>query len=739
MNNFQKKFIAIVNNIQGNGTFCIHNEMNFTHPGLEINGIGEIGLPLEIETAKKIINVSKKAPFGMGSKTILDESVRNTWELDPHFFKLNNPDWEKSIGKILARVREGLGLENSNIKASLYKLLLYEKNSFFKKHKDSEKENGMFGTLTICLPSKFEGGELSVYFDGKESTIDFSKASMYKIPFAAFYADCDHEIKPIKSGYKLSLVYNLIIDKSNDTIKLEKNSAYVSQISKLLQSNIDEFNTHPKIYILDHQYTPANFDESTLKLRDKQITQTLFESAKNAGYYAKLCLLTHYKMGELETNDDYYGNYNKKINDTSDGSMGEIYEEYTSLENWATDNTPSLGRLSEENIDILNPIIYDEQNPIEEEEEGYTGNAGMTMEYWYHYGAVVLYPLGKIHEILKDKPEHVILEWLNYISENKKFENLEFINSLITLLVNNQSSSYREKLNYSSLATILVQIKSDSLFTHANPILINKFEQINTDNWIELLAHLPIQNKNEIILKAIERKNVHVVDKYLAILLISLHNEHKIVVQFLVHHFKILIETYSTIFDITAKTETNQIKSKIIEQSIMILSALKADELEAAFFNVITPNVNRNFMHNIAAPALLNLKENMFNVSKKLTEICLNEIEKSISNKPFPPKDWRRALPQENNTGEIWNILMPFLESPTLEKIEYKKAQGYRDEMVNGIRNAHLDLDTETIKRGTPHTLLITKNAATYKKALKKWNEDCELKEQFLLTFLKIN
>ena len=732
MNNYQKTFVETVNNIQGNGTFCIHNEMNFTHPGLEINGIGEIGLPLEVETAKKIITVSQKAPFGMGSKTIVDETIRNTWELDPRFFKLNNTDWEKFIEKTLAKVREGLGLENSNIKASLYKLLLYEKNSFFKKHKDSEKEDGMFGTLTICLPSKFEGGELSVYFDEKESTIDFSKASMYKIPFAAFYADCDHEIKPIKNGYKLSLVYNLIIDKSKDTIKLEKNSAYVNQISELLKSNIDEFNTNPKIYLLDHQYTPANFGESTLKLRDKQIAQTLFESAKNAGYYAKLCLLTHYKMGALDSDEDYYGNYRSGKEETGDGSMGEIYEEYTLLENWANDNTPSLGQLSAENIDILNPIIYDEQNPIEEEEEGYTGNAGMTMEYWYHYGAIVLFPLNKINEILKEKPESVLLEWLNYISENKKFENLEFTNSLVTLLANNPSSPYREKLDYSSLTTILAQIKNDSLFTLANPILINKFEQISTKSWIELLVHLPIQNRNEIISKAIERKNGNVVEKHLAILILSLPDEHKISAEFLMPNLKMLIESYSTIFDITSKTETNQIKSKIIEQSIVILSALKTDELETIFFNLITPNVNRNFVHKIAAPALLNLKENKLYVSKKLIEICLKKLEKNISNKPHPPNDWQRAIPKESKKGEIWDILIPFLESPTLEKIEYKKAQGYRNEMENGIRNAHLDLDTQTIKRGTPHTLLITKNVATYKKTLKKWNEDCDLKDQLL-------
>ena len=742
MNNFQKLFTEVVNSIQGNGTFCIHNEMNFIPPGLEIEGLGEIGLPLENGTAKKIIAISKKAPFGKGSKTILDESIRNTWELDPHSFKLNNSDWGKFIEKLLIKVGEGLGLENSNISSSLYKLLLYEKDSFFKKHKDSEKEDGMFGTLTICLPSTFEGGELNVYFDGKQTTIDFSKTSKYKISFAAFYADCDHEIKPISSGFKLSLVYNLIIDKSFDNIKLAKNSYYVNQISELLKSNIDEFNSKPKVYLLDHQYTPANFGESTLKLRDKQIVQTLCEAAKNAGYYAKLCLLTHYKTGALESDDDYYRNYSINGSETSDGTMGEVYEEYSSLESWANDNTPSLGQLREENIEIFNPIIYDEQDPIEEEAEGYTGNAGMTIDYWYHFGAIVLYPLSKIDKILEDKPdEQVILEWLNYIFENEKFDNLYFIESLVSLLVNSNSSFCQEKLDYSSLATILAQIKNAPLFTIGNPVLINKFEQISTNAWINLFTHLPIQNRIEIISKAIERKNSNVVNKYLTILDLSLHTEHKLCVEILVPHFKTVLETYSTIFSKKDKSETNQIKSKIIEQSIVILSVLKSDELEDILFKVLNENVNRDFAHNIAAPALLNLKENKLDFSnlpdeqwqvqsqaRKLVEICLTELEKNISNKPQPPSDWQRAIPKENKKGKIWDILIPFLESPTLEKIEYKRAKAYRDEMENGIRNAPVDLDTQTIKKGTPYTLLIIKNEATYKKLFEKWSKDCELK-----------
>lgn len=52
---------------------------------------------------------------------------------------------------------------------SLYKmLLLYEEGGHFKKHRDTEKEANMFGTLVVALPSQHEGGDLVITHCGKE-------------------------------------------------------------------------------------------------------------------------------------------------------------------------------------------------------------------------------------------------------------------------------------------------------------------------------------------------------------------------------------------------------------------------------------------------------------------------------------------------------------------------------------------------------------------------------------------
>lgn len=45
---------------------------------------------------------------------------------------------------------------------------------------------------------------------GQKNTYDFAKDDVYALHYAAFFADCEHEIMPIQTGYRLALIYNLI-------------------------------------------------------------------------------------------------------------------------------------------------------------------------------------------------------------------------------------------------------------------------------------------------------------------------------------------------------------------------------------------------------------------------------------------------------------------------------------------------------------------------------------------------
>src|SRR5439155_9528156 len=73
-----------------------------------------------------------------------------------------------------------------------------------------EKSPGMFATLLVVLPSQFAGGELAVRHKGRDVRLDLRTDDPAQIRFAAFYADCVHEVLPVVDGCRLTLVYNLV-------------------------------------------------------------------------------------------------------------------------------------------------------------------------------------------------------------------------------------------------------------------------------------------------------------------------------------------------------------------------------------------------------------------------------------------------------------------------------------------------------------------------------------------------
>ena len=111
---------------------------NARNPGLFVQGIGKIGLPLSDRDAADLCRVGHEAPFGKGSETFVDPTVRKTWELNPNQFELRNPAWPLTLQEVVTKVAEELGVIDGafGIRAELHKLLLYEPGAFFDKHRE---------------------------------------------------------------------------------------------------------------------------------------------------------------------------------------------------------------------------------------------------------------------------------------------------------------------------------------------------------------------------------------------------------------------------------------------------------------------------------------------------------------------------------------------------------------------------------------------------------------------------
>ncbi|EGZ07409.1 hypothetical protein PHYSODRAFT_340506 [Phytophthora sojae] len=137
-------------------------------PGLLVEGVGAISLPLVEAQAQKLISICEKSPFGHNMDTKLDESVRKSWQLAPDQVEITNPQWQPGLEELSEMIATRLGYKG---------LLVYGEGGHFLKHQDSEKEDGMIATLVIQPPSTHEGGDFIVFRHGEvEHRHDFGKS-----------------------------------------------------------------------------------------------------------------------------------------------------------------------------------------------------------------------------------------------------------------------------------------------------------------------------------------------------------------------------------------------------------------------------------------------------------------------------------------------------------------------------------------------------------------------------------
>ena len=138
---FKEELLDALNSIQSSGKFASFEQLdNFIDPEVFVPGIGSIRLPLQEQAARSLIQICHQAPFGKGEQTVVDTSVRNTWELDADKFELRNPAWAKYLKQITRSALKDLGIDEDDmfgVRAELYKLLLYETGALFKSHKEN--------------------------------------------------------------------------------------------------------------------------------------------------------------------------------------------------------------------------------------------------------------------------------------------------------------------------------------------------------------------------------------------------------------------------------------------------------------------------------------------------------------------------------------------------------------------------------------------------------------------------
>jgi hypothetical protein len=376
-----------------------------------VDGVGRISFPISAAAARKLCAVARPARHGFREETRLDTRVRNTWEIAKARLTLDEAKWQQTLGTQLEKIRTELGLPaGRQLKAKLHNLLVYTPGQFFVAHQDSEKADGMIGTLVVTLPARFTGGEMMIEHHGKKHV---SRGSAARLGFTAFYADCRHEVRPIKTGHRVVLTYNLIAHGAASTGAVEEGTITTLQrcmreffdtsLSPRWSGDSERVVPDRLVYLLDHEYTRRALDWQHLKGADAARGAALQEVARRVDCEIWLAQADVHETWACE--DNYPGSYRRGYWDEDDDGDHEAPSEPANLE---------LIDLIDSDVELrhwvgtgghsaaISKVVGDgelcytkphaELEPFKSEYEGYTGNAGNTVDRWYHRAAVVLWP-----------------------------------------------------------------------------------------------------------------------------------------------------------------------------------------------------------------------------------------------------------------------------------------------------------------------------------------------------------
>ena len=387
------------------GEFCAHGRLFAPMPRLEVDGAGMLSFPVPEAQVRALVAAAERAPYGKGPDTLVDTSVRDCWQIGAERIRLAGGAWQETFARILGAAASGLGCPGDGLDAQLYKLLVYERGGFFSTHRDTEKADGMIATLSVSLPVAGGGGELLVRHHGREVAVDMNVEEPSELAFAAFYADCTHEIRPVVEGHRLSLVFNLCLRPGDESTPREAPD-YGEQIDLIAQRLVawrsEDDAAEKLVWLLDHEYSAAGLSFDRLKNADAARAQTLAAAAERAECELHAAIVHIQEHGDATYRGDYVQSWSWNEGDVEDMEIEELYDSRRWLDGWAgrSGARPQLGELRLLPGELLPRGALDHAVPDDQRLHEASGNEGVSLERAWHHAALVIWPRSRTLAIL---------------------------------------------------------------------------------------------------------------------------------------------------------------------------------------------------------------------------------------------------------------------------------------------------------------------------------------------------
>ncbi|MCK6431915.1 MAG: 2OG-Fe(II) oxygenase [Burkholderiaceae bacterium] len=765
MDSINAALAAVLQTVQTPGDFFAAGECALHLPLVEVDSVGPIALPVLPAQAAQLIAVAERAPYGRGEDTLVDTAVRRTWQIGADRVHIKGRHWNAMLEGVVERASTGLGA-GAGVEAELYKLLVYDEGSFFVEHRDIEKSPGMFATLIVALPSLHTGGELVIRHREREARLDLRCTDVSELAWAAFYADCVHEVLPITSGYRLVLVYNL---RRKGRGRLPRPPSYDKEkvaLERLLRvwcnetAKPDEDQPLKLVYPLAHAYTPAELSFAALKGADAAAATVLTAAAGDAACDLHLALLRIEESGAAEYNGHSGRRWRSRYHDDDEGDdddgsddafrVAEIFDRALTLSDWRGPDggVVSLGTLPFNDGEVCPPDALADMEPDEQHFHEATGNEGASFERSYQRAALVLWPqVQRLRLIARaglaaSLPAlgGIVGAWIDGGAEpgHAHWHDAHALAAemLACWPVQTARRANDSPSTGSAMLLQLVRLQDreliDSMVT--NVVAAGAYAAGDNAALTQALKLLPASRVGALLLAVVQgNADLHIggcADLLASAVAVSAWRGQ-------------LLGAAQALLDAMpgdpARPQSpadawrrEGADAGVVHDTLRALAPAGHAGLSALADQAVTHWLAwpKTFgMDAVIVPALRRLAERPALLNRpavqRLRSAALDHLRARTSQDLAPPADWRREA-RLSCRCEHCLALGRFLQSADQEAWRFKAREAERRHVEDSIRQGRCDVDCSTERKGSPHVLVCTKNLASYERRVAQRRADLD-------------
>ena len=745
----REELSALLRSVRSDGSFSTRRTAPLDDLAINVEGVGDLRLPLTAAQAKELRLAARPAKYGQGEKTILDRRVRDTWEVPRSRVRIDQRRWNLTLRPMLDLIRDDLALPSSSrVTAQLHSMLVYEPGQFFAPHQDSEKNDEMIGTLVVMLPSRSSGGDLVV--EHRKQSVRYS-GSATSLALVAFYADTRHEVLPVETGYRVVLSYNLLLRGGQTATRTVATQADAA--ADLLRHHFAQVPT-PRwhgdrqameppdrlVVLLDHQYTERGLRWSHLKGGDAGCVETL----RAAGQLAE-CEVVLAQADVHETRECYEDDPPRwrrrgwsdwddvPTSAPADFEVGDVLDSAVTVT-----PTPSDAHRFERDVDAgelaeVTPTV--ELTPYESEYTGYMGNWGNTMDRWYRRAAIVIWPRSRAFAIrAKADPSGALDELLADSGSDgqSRSDRVERVETLLRFWQDAVRTDSDQRLHPlalrlaweladKDLATRLLEPFSvESLEPDDATVLVALVEQYGLD-WLEtLLSSWFTPQRARTSAPAPTRAAwAATLPDLCAKLRDDPHGSAGLGTEaaraLAARSGNWLLDAVCRAACISTPSRRDTALESLAVPTLAVLRASGRVEALALRDQIIEAVLDPSLglvpmlVQVIRSATPLPSDDGQLAGLDSIATHCRTELEKELSLAPRAPDDWSITGFASGTCCADCTVLAAFLADPLIERTTWPLAKPRRQHLHQRIDEAELPVSHTTIRQGSPHQLVLTK------------------------------